>query len=383
MNFTEFVQEVTNSLTGDSLDVLNYYKFKHRDLDIPYHVSYDIHLHNINSFLNIYTPGLYISGESEIKGKFTSGKTKILKSRAYIDTLYYKGYEFRKNKINLFCSQKSDTSDVLGNISFTSENQSNEGFIDTENLLFESILVGEQATFYLAAKQKKTNNNTKISGTIDLFEPYNIVTFNNSTLSIKDKKWIFEDNKKIYFSKSAIIFDSISLYNKDQRLTIIGKKENKSTEGSILMDNITLSDFSHLFTTVKLQGTINGNLNLGKSNVDSKITVDNFNVDTLYIGDLAGSTTWNSIEKQMHLDVNILRKSLNVFNLAGSYTPENNKEEEKMDLTASFFQSDISPLNALMDGVFNSISGLATGKLSIKGRLAEPIVNASAISLVV
>lgn len=373
-DFTEFAQEVTNSIADDSLDVERYYKNKTEHQEIPYHVSYDIELHDINAFLNIYTPGLYISGESVIKGRFNSGPTKILRSRAYIDTMYYKGFEFRKNKIKLFCSQKSDSAAVLGNVTFTSENQTNSDYMETENLIFESVLAGEQADFYFTAKQKRSNNSTKVSGTIDLYEPYNIITFNNSTLSIKDKSWTFEDDRKIYFNSSAIIFDSISIHNMDHRITIAGKASEGKTSGNVLMKNIDIADFSHFFTTVRLKGIIDGDLHLGESTVDSKLTVTNFNIDTLYIGDVEGKTAWNSAAKQMNMDVNVLRKSNNVFNLAGYYTPESTTKSEEMNLIARFTQTDISPLNAIAEGVFTGISGYATGNATITGSLSEPVV---------
>jgi hypothetical protein len=373
-DFTEFVQEVTSSIADDSLDVVNYYKNKVTHQEISYHVNYDIQLHDINAFLNIYTPGLYISGESLIKGRFNSGRTKIFRSRAYIDTMYYRGFEFRKNKINVFCSQKSDSSEVLGNATFTSENQINSDYIETENLVLESVLAGEQADFYFNAKQKKSNNSTKISGTIDLFEPYNIITFNNSVLSIKDKKWTFEDNRKIYFNKNTVIFDSVSIYNMDHRITLAGKSSEGRTNGSVLMNQIDIADFAHFITTVKLRGIIDGNLHLGESNVDSKLTISDFNVDTLYIGDVEGKTAWNSAAQQMNMDVNILRKSTNIFNLTGFYIPESDSKSEEINLTASFTQTDISPLNAIAEDIFTSISGYATGYATITGTLSEPVV---------
>jgi len=373
-DFSEFVQEVTSSIADDSLDVVNYYKHKVNHQEIPYHVNYDIQLHDINGFLNIYTPSLYISGQSLIKGQFNSGRTKTFRSQTYIDTMYYKGFEFRKNKINVFCSQKSDSSGVLGNVTFTSENQINSDYIETENLVFESVLAGEQADFYFNAKQKKSNNNTKISGTIDLFEPYNIITFNNSVLSIKDKKWTFEDNRKIYFNRATTIFDSISIYNMDHRITLAGKSSEGRTNGSLLMKQIDIADFSHFLTTIKLKGIIDGNLHLGESIVDSKLSIENFNIDTLYIGDVEGNTAWNSVEKQMNLDVSILRKSSNVFNLSGYYIPESNIKSEEMNLTVRFKQTDISPLNAIAKDIFSSISGYATGYATITGKLSEPIV---------
>ena len=373
-DFTEFAQEVTNSIINDSLEVVKYYANKKAHQEVPYHVNYDVQLHDINAFLNIYTPGLYISGESAIKGRFNSGRTKILKSRAYIDTLYYKGFEFRKNNINLFCSQRSDAADVLGNISFTSDNQINSDFIETENFLLESTISGEQATFYIGAKQKKSNNSTRISGTIDLFEPYNIITFNNSILSIKDKEWDFEDDRKIYFNSSTVKFDSVSLYNAQQRLTLTGKSDDQGTNGSLLMDNISIGDFSHFFTTVKLKGVINGDLHLGESNVDSRVTIDDFNIDTLFIGDVDGKAAWNNIAKQMNLNVDILRDQQTIFNLTGFYIPENIERAEEINLVAQFSETDMSPLNTVASEVFTSIKGSATGYLTIKGNLSEPIV---------
>lgn len=373
-DFSEFVQEVSQSIAGDSLDVVNYYKNKVTHQENQYHVTYDVKLHDINAFLNIYTPGLYISGQSKIRGRFNSGRTKINKSFAQIDTIYYKGFEFRKNKINLFCSQRSDSSEVLGNITFTSENQINSNFIKTENLIFESVLAGERADFYFNVKQKNASNSTKVSGTIDLFEPYNIITFTNSNLLIKDKNWTFEDDRKIYFNNTSIILDSISIFNLDQKITLAGKSADGQTNGSVSMKKINIEDFSHFITPIKLTGIIDSDLHLGESNVDSKIEISNFNIDTLYIGDIKGKTGWNYEAKQMNMDVNILRQAVNIFKLTGSYIPENLNRSEEMNFVASFTKTDISPLNAIAKDVFTNINGLATGYATITGTLSEPIV---------
>ncbi|WP_299249565.1 translocation/assembly module TamB domain-containing protein [uncultured Cytophaga sp.] len=376
-DFSEFAQEVIQSISGDSLNVVKYYKDKVSHQENQYHATYDIKLHDINSFLNIYTPGLYISGESKIRGRFNSGRTKIIKSFALIDTIYYKGFEFRKNKINLFCSQRNDSSEVLGNVTFTSENQINSSFIQTENLILESVLAGEHADFYFNAKQKNATNSTKVSGTIDLFEPYNIITFTNSNLLIKDKNWAFENDRKIYFNSASIILDSISIFNLDQRITLAGKSANGQTNGSMLMKKINIEDFAHFVTPIKLKGIIDGNLHLGESNVDSKVSITNFNIDTLYIGDVEGKTGWSTEAKRMNMDVDILRKSENIFKLTGYYIPENTEHSEDMNLVASFTKTDISPLNAIAKDVFTNISGLATGYATITGTLSEPIVKGS------
>jgi len=377
-DFIEFAKEVSNRFVEDSLDLINYYKNKPKHNEDSYYVNYDIDIHDINAFLNIYTPGLYISGNSAVKGNFTSGVTKSLKSNAYIDTLYYKGFEFRKNKLDLYCLQRSDSSDVSGSFSWKSADQDYQRFTDTENLIFETSLSKERIAFDLSAKQKNSTNKTKLSGTINLFSPYNVVNLNNSFISIKDKIWTFEEDRNIYFNADAIKFDSISIYNKQERLTFYGKSDNVSTRGGIILNDIDISDFTHIFTDYKFDGTINGIVNLGESNVDSKLRIDDFKVDTIYIGNIYGTAIWNNTAKLMDVDVDVESKEKDVLNVIGYYIPGSTVKNEEINLKAIFKEANISSLNSIAKGVFTNISGVATGEVDITGTIAEPNLNGEA-----
>ena len=377
-DFIELVTETSNRFSEDSIALIRYYRDKKQQNETPYYVNYDIDIHDINAFLNIYTPGLYISGNSSISGKFTSGTTKSIKSSSYIDTLYYKGFEFRQNKFNLSSSQRSDHPDVTGTFSWTSRDQDYQRFTDTENLVLEANLSGTRASFNLSTQQKSSTNKTNMSGLIDLYEPYNILHLKHSFISIKDKIWTFEENRNIYFNASSVRLDSISVFNGNERLTIFGKADSLSTRGGILLNEISISDFTYLFTDYKFNGIINGIINLGESNVNSTIRISDFEADTIYIGNVNGQAVWNNAEQLMDVDLEIENKHMNVFNLSGYYIPGGRLKDEEIKLKASFKETDISSLNSVAEGIFTNISGFATGEINITGKISEPIVNGGA-----
>lgn len=377
-DFTEYVEEYFMLFTQPDEHREKYYHQKPTNYYASYNLNYDIQIHDINDILQVYAPSIYVSNNSWIKGNFKAGNTKQFKARGVIDTFYVKGYEFQKNRFNIYSSHKSNSDTLLGSFSFHSDNQEINNSIYTEQLSVEAVLFNKDIDFYTSLAQKNTENFSRISGNMSISDDVWGIKFDNSYLSIKNKVWNLSDNAFIRWGKEKTSFDSIGLYNAQSFISINGERSPSKLTGTAELQNISLQDFSSLFSKTKFVGEMNGIIKLGNEDVDGNLSIKDLKVDTIYIGDLEGEAVWDNIHKKVDIDVDVLRKNINTIELKGYYQPETAKQEERIDLRAEFNDADIAALNPIMKGVITNIYGYATGNFKISGKILEPVVTGEA-----
>ncbi|MFN8415089.1 MAG: translocation/assembly module TamB domain-containing protein [Cytophagaceae bacterium] len=377
-DFTEYVEEYFMLFTHPDEHRENYYHHKTNNTYSSYNLNYDIQIHDINDILQVYAPSVYVSNNSWIKGNFKSGNTKQFKARGAIDTFYVKGYEFQKNRFNLYSSHKSNSDTLLGSFSFYSENQEINNSIYTEKLSIETVLFNKDVDFYTSLAQKNTENYSRISGNMAITDEVWEVQFDNSYLSIKNKLWNISDNAYIRWGKDKTTFDSIGLSNASSFIAVNGVHSNSKLTGTAELQKISIQDFSSLFSKTKFSGEMNGIIKLGTEDVDGTLSIKDLKVDTTYVGDIQGEAIWDNINKKVDVDVDVLRNNINTIELKGYYQPETSKQEERIDLRAEFNDADIAALNPIMKGVVTNIYGYATGNFKITGKILEPLVTGEA-----
>jgi hypothetical protein len=377
-DFSEYVEEYFMLFTHPDEHRENYYHSKPSITYSNYNLNYDIKIHDINDILHVYAPTIYVSNNSWMKGNFKSGNTKQFKARGVIDTFYVKGYEFQKNRFNIYTSHKSHSDTLLGSFSFYSENQEINHSIYTEKLSIEAVLFNKNVDFYSSLAQKHTENYSRISGNMAISDEVWEINFDNSYLSIKNKLWNISDNSMIRWGKNQTSFDNIGLSHANSFIAINGEHSNTKLTGTAELQNISLVDFSSLFSKTKFEGEMNGIIKLGTEDVDGTLSIKELIVDTIYIGDIQGEAVWDNINKKVDVDIDVLRKNINTIELKGYYQPETAKHEERIDLRAEFNDADIAALNPIMKGVITNIYGYATGNFQITGKIIEPLVTGEA-----
>ena len=374
-DITIFYKELKLFVNQDKKQITNYYATKVPLEKRKYKNEFEFNLKNINSLLEIYYPGIYIAQGTKASGEFSSGKNTRLNVYSTIDSLFYKGNELYKNTIDLSVSKLIDSSNVLATAYITSDRQNFKNSLKTERFIFESQWSDDLIDFSTKLSQKGNTNKISLNGIVKIENDFKNVKFNNSYLDILDEHWVIDDSNSIRFNNKNLAFEYLTVFNKAQSIKIVGdlsSEENK--EAILIVENFKLLNLNPILD-YKLNGVLEGKVNVRNIyknlNLDGGFSIKGFAVDDFRFGDIDGSADWLEVEKQLDVNINVIRDNSKVINIAGNIKPPSDDHKEIVDLKAHFNSADLKIISPILKGVISDISGTVDGDLSITGSLSD------------
>ncbi|MFC6999341.1 translocation/assembly module TamB domain-containing protein [Rufibacter roseus] len=367
------------NLENDPAAIERYYSRKPNTPPQPYEIELDVHLRHINPVLHVFAPNVSVSDFSRMEGTFRNGPTTILSLVGYLDTVVIGKNQLYKNEFEITSSKLWNSPDVLANTVYTSERQKLIGAGDTENLYVEGVWSDRLIRFSSNIAQTGTTNRANISGNV-LFEQDDIkIVFNQSAINILDRAWTISPNNTIVFDDGTIYFDNITFSNGPQSISVFGRlSENPQETLTVDISDFQLENLNPLLTD-KIGGRLNAELLLrnlySEVALSSTLAVDSFTVSNQYIGNIAGTTTWDNAQDHMKVDLGISRSNQKVLSLTGSYDP--NAENQQLNLLAVMDNAQLKLVEPLVKVVMTDLGGTMDGRVRITGRLTGPILQGS------
>ncbi|MBO9701155.1 MAG: translocation/assembly module TamB [Sporocytophaga sp.] len=385
-NFTTFASNIETLWKEYEMTARNkkseldkYYANKKQIYD-KYHLDFKINLTDINAILAIYLPKLYLSPGVKIEGDFTSGYSSILNLYTKIDTLYYNEYELLKTEAQVSASKLADSSNVLAMFFVKSDEQILKSFTPTKNLLVEGIWNGTRVNFTSQIAQKGSSNSAKLAGNLDFNENYRVINLNdNSFLNLLNKKWTIDPSNSISFNSEKVLFENFTVSNNKQTVSLDGTlSQEPSDEAFLKVIDFQLETINPLLTDVSLKGVLTGSVNIhdifNNPNLGSSLFINNFHVNNFLVGNIIGTSSWNTEKSVLDLDVEVERLSNIIINIKGNIQPGKNGESEKLNLIAELDKADLDLLNPIFKGVISEVSGKITGDFTIGGSLKNIVL---------
>ncbi|HSZ25480.1 MAG TPA: translocation/assembly module TamB domain-containing protein [Cytophagaceae bacterium] len=368
-----FYKEFKLFYDQDKSQIENYYLQKPTFVRRKYVNEFSFNLKNINNFISLYYPGLYIAQNTAMNGEFASGKTSRLNFYSTIDTLIYKGNELYKNTIDLSISKLVDSSDVLASCYVTSAIQNYKNSFKTNMFSFEGEWSEDKIDFATSINQSMNTNRLSLNGFITIKEHYKQIVFENSYLTILDEHWGIADSNSINFNKEDIVFNYFQLFNKNQSITIIGDISSVEDKNAfVVINNFGLKNLNPILN-YKLDGVLDGQFkvrNIYKNlDLNGNIKVEKFGVDDFYFGDIEGAADWNETQQQLNVSVDLTRDNFKAIKIIGNIKPATDERREEIDLVASFNSADLGFISPILRGVMSSISGSVSGNINISGSI--------------
>lgn len=367
----------------DKKQLTDYYLSK---LIIPrrnYNSQFDFNLKNVNGLMDLYYPGVYIARNTLINGGFSSGNTTKFNIFSSIDSLFYKGNELYKNKIDFSLSKLSDSASVSAMASITSGGQNFKNSFKTEKFIFDGQWNGRLIEFSTALSQKGTTNKISLNGNVAINENYKQLIFKNSNLDILDERWAISDSSAIDFNRVELVFNYFKVYNKRQSIKLVGGfSSEKDKQATLVVDSFKLNNINPIIN-YKLEGVLNGQVQLRNIykdlDLDGVMSIKGFMVDNFDFGDIKGSADWVESEKQLNVNVDVLRDDRNVINIIGNIKPPTNEHRERISLLANFNSADLGVITPILKGVMSNLSGKVNGSLSVAGSLDNIMLKGEAM----
>lgn len=349
-----------------------------------YAVDFTINIKDLNNLFSIYVPGLYLSENTKIKGEFINNYTSVFNCFTNIDTIYYRENELYGTSFELNTSKFHDSSDVLAMVYVKSPKQSLKSFPQTEQFVLEGIWNSDRLNFTTGIRQTGNENAIYLNGLLSLQEDgKQIVSLNNSSVSLLNKKWSIGNQNEILFTPKGVLFDGFTVHNANQSIELNGNvSSDASQEATLAISDFELSTLNPLIEGAAISGIVNGNLLLkdviNDLNLNGNITIDTFKVDDFLIGNINGMAGWNSKYDRLEVQVDVLREDEKIIYLDGYVKQDKEEKTQLLNLNARLNKANLEILNPILEGAISQIKGVATGNLQIQGTTHNLIVKGKA-----
>ncbi len=369
INFETILDELLHTyeiiIPGITTNLINSSKIKKNN-----QFDFDFNLYDVNSFLHLFEPNLFIAPNTYLNGTFSS------KKRDFNLDLECPKISYQ----NMFLQELQIHQKISRDESFTSLKSNHAQLNDSINVDQLNVLIEGDEDVLLSdvTWNPGTANNTHLSWETAVLGPKNFkIKTLKSHLSLKEIKWDIAPESTIEFKPNQLDIAHFSMRNKQQSITANGRlTENRKDKMNFDLVEINLHELSQfLGLQNKLDGNLNGwgQISNPYSDLDftSDFMVDSLVIDDQLVGDVKLFTDWNEDAKSVILNGDLEYLGQQTFDFEGAYFTK--KTSDKLALFLNFNHTDIAVANAFVDEkVLSKIQGKLDGKLAVKGTLEKP-----------
>lgn len=205
----------------------------------------------------------------------------------------------------------------------------------------------------------------------------------NTDVHINGVNWKINPSNNIYFDSLGVSFSNLDIFANESRLEINGRiPKNESDTLDVVFDKWDISYFDILTEPydIKLEGIINGNLNLGMIGISptfiSNIKIAGLKFNDQYLGQARILNTWDNVNKSIYFRAQIVTDSSENVNevllLNGYYYPF--KEKEMLDIVVKFNDFKLPSIEPFLDSYVTEIKGSTSGEIKLNGTIEKPIL---------
>ncbi|WP_396634888.1 translocation/assembly module TamB domain-containing protein [Maribacter sp. R86514] len=280
--------------------------------------------------------------------------------------------------------------------------------IDNKNPLFNTFVsVSELDTPYYNFKDFNLINTTlkdtlffrsEFKGGSEFNDSYNLNfyhTFNKDNKSViglktsdvnfKGNKWVLnkdgDTKNKVILNRTldSITIQEIVMNNEEkEQIRLKGQLADSTYKDLQLQFKIvSLDKITPVIDSLKLQGEVNGTLNvLQKDGIylpSSNLNIVDFGINRIPLGDLAINIIGNKDLTEFQVNSQLSDNKQEKFSVVGSI--ENKGKIPKANLIANFNNFGLEPFSPLGEGVIDHIRGDIDGRVKIEGNVDNPDFN--------
>jgi hypothetical protein len=375
----EMIADVQTNWENDENKLSFYYKNKKQDPFYNQKFNCKAVLSNFNPLANIFLPGYYFSKNTVLTGYFLSEKSNDFEFQTNTDTIGFAGITYVKPNAQFRINKSKTNSGIISEFKFTSDYQIIDNANVTENLSISANWDEKIVDFDFYVKQFQESNYTKLGGRITFMENVKKLKFIDSHFSLLDKEWKMNDENFILFSANKAEFSNVEIGNDIQKISISGVISPDEGKAALMrVDNFNLMNFNKLLG-IKISGELNAYVMLKDIYKDPRIyaqlRVNDLKIRKLQVGDIKGLSNWDSENKRMNLNLDVVQSGSKIFELSGFYQPKTKNPNEHLQLDISLKKANISIFEPFLGDVITEMNGEATGNLKLNGSLSKPLLS--------
>lgn len=341
-----------------------------------YKLTLNAEIKNISSYIDSLNLPIALGGNTVIESTFRKSKNVNISLYVRSDTLFMGENEFHAPSLEINGSRDLDASDILTSFIIQSEKQVINGMPNTENLLLEGVWYDNQIDLTTLISQPETSSNIRLESSMNLFKDSVVLKMRPSEIKLLADTWTFNPSNRIVFTDNAMEIFNMEIYDASESILVEGiYADSIPTSINISTEDLNMNK-AELFSSASISGFLNGNFKVfrqGKGDpfkFDGGFLLKNLKYGDLDVGDVSGSSNWNSSDQSVYTKVEVERKNVSAIQVEGYYYPTH--KSEQLDFDVTFDKAELKMAEPFLIKNFESIGGYASGSLKVTGAAADP-----------
>ena len=338
----------------------------------------DFHFNIYNKIIEVFYPKVNLGINTYIKGAIDSDKDKF---ELVIKSPEIQAFDVVIDDINLQINNKNPLFNTLLNVNKVSSKFYKVSDVNLVNIVLNDTLFIR--TSFIGGDAKTESFDFSFYQTINENKQV-VLGVKKSEIIFKNNNWyINPDNNqqnKVVFDDGFKTFaiDKINMVSENQHIDLAGAiGNNKNRNIDLKFENVNLYDITPNIDSVRIDGKINGSLDLktieGKTLPFADLTINYFSINKDYYGDLSLKADSDPSMKLYNFDLELINSDLKNFIAKGSI--DFNSKKPTILASIDFDKFRLNAFSPLGKDVLKNIRGYATGKASISGLLENPNID--------
>lgn len=246
-------------------------------------------------------------------------------------------------------------------------------------LRLQSRIENDSFRFTVAAQGDECPKRLRLNGLIETDFKSFTVRLTPSSLFLDGDEWTVSKNNKIYFDAQKVLTENLSFFNRKSELELAAYMDTAGRNHlTAFFRKIDLHDISKSLpgsAAIDLGGEINGSATvldiLKDPKLTASLTIDTFRINKHFIGNLAVASSYKPGGEHVEINVN-LSGAENDLSASGFYYLK--KTADNLDFSVDIRNLHLPHIEPFIQKEVSRIRGAVSGKLSVKGSTAEPLL---------
>ncbi len=369
----KLVNEFLLNLRNDPVAIKAYYDAK-AHTEQTYKAKINVIVHDANTLLSTLDVDLFVSPETSIQGEFSNSTLSRLHVFSHLDSIVYAGKSFLNNEVEFNGSKIRDSTQVLAQLTITSDRQVLSQKVTTRNLFVEGIWNLDHIDVSLDAEQVGFDNLARLKAEIDFLEDSTKIKLLPSTLRLLGEDWETHGQNYTLVNGPEWNLHHVGFFHENESIKIDGQISKDSTKTlTIDIRDLNLSILNSI-STEKFGGRLNAEI-IQKDIYDdlfieNVLEVDSLVINKFLVGEVQGNNTLDPVTGFFNINLTIDRLNNRIVDVEGYYDPQD--ATSPLRAKAILDKANLRLIEPVVRDLFSQLDGTITGEYDITGTFGHP-----------
>lgn len=344
----------------------------------PYSFQYQINCKQLERLMRFLGLDIAITPDITLHGSFSQSNDEVqweLETSA-IANIHFTQQSFSNSQLKMAASYNKGTATLSATSQLQVQAHQWKDRIATEQLWLAINWMNDTIQLESTLGNASSAVQYNLHATANVAQSNWQLHFQDTSFRLGEERWLLDPQHTIQLNPRAISCKDLIFTCSEQAIAVTGQLSHYATgKLDVTVTNFLLHTLSPIVDT-QLAGILNGTFNITNSlnqpHIQGNLYVQAASVADIQLGDVTINTSWLDAKQCMQVSGTLTKGEQAIIDLYGFYKPYHTTQQ--LDLVASFSQTPLVCLEPLMATVVSQLQGSLSGKVSIKGSWARPII---------